>query len=183
MTNYDIENEIRTYLSPGEKLVWAGKPKSGIVFRSSDIFLIPFSILWCGFAIFWESSVIATRAPFFFKLWGIPFVLAGLYITIGRFFWDARKRAKTIYGITNDRIIIRTGVLGQEIKSLNIQSLSDVTIVQKADGSGTITLGSTDFRYAMIQGMDWPGAKQPPRLEIIEDVKSVYDKIIEIQRG
>ena len=145
MINYEIENELRPDLSSDEKLIWTGKPKTGIVFRSSDVFLIPFSLFWAGFAVFWETSVLATDAPFFFKLWGIPFVLVGLYITVGRFFLDAKKRANTIYGITNDRIIIKTGLFSREIKSLNIRTLSDITINQKADNSGTITLGPSDF--------------------------------------
>jgi hypothetical protein len=182
MTNFDIESELRPNLSNNEKLIWTGKPKTGIVLRSSDIFLIPFSLLWGGFAIFWETTAIAAGGPFFFKLWGIPFVLIGLYMIVGRFFVDAKRRASTIYGITNDRIIIKSGIFRQEIKSLIIRTLSDITINQRADNSGTITLGPTDPRYSMMQGTEWPGAKQPPRLEFIEDVKSVYDKIIEIQR-
>lgn len=182
MTNYDIENELRSTLSSDEKLIWTGKPKTGIIFRTTDAFLIPFSLLWGGFAVFWETSVFATGAPFFFKLWGIPFVLVGFYITIGRFFMDAKKRAGTIYGITNDRIIIKSGIFTRDIKSLNIRTLSDITLNQKTDNSGTITLGPTDSRYAMMQGMDWPGAKQTPSLEFIDDVKIVYDKIIDLQR-
>jgi hypothetical protein len=96
MIDYDIINELRPNVSSDEKLIWTGKPKTGIILRSSDAFLIPFSLLWGGFAIFWESSVVATGARFFFKLWGIPFVLVGLYITVGRFFVDAKKRANTV---------------------------------------------------------------------------------------
>ena len=182
MTNFELEEYLKPNLSSGEKLIWTGKPKTGIVFRSSDAFMIPFSLLWGGFALFWESSVIATRAPFFFKLWGIPLILVGLYLTIGRLFVDAKKRENTIYGITPDRIIIESGIFSRDIQSLNIRTLSDITVNQKADNSGTITLGPTDIRYSMMQGMEWPGAKQPPRLEFIDDVKSVYDKIIELQR-
>lgn len=182
MTNYDIENELKPNLSSDEKLIWTGKPKTGIVFRSSDSFLIPFSLLWCGFVIYWETSVFATDAPFLFKLWGIPFILLGLYITVGRFFFDAKKRSNTIYGITPDRIIVKTGIFSREVKSLNIRTLSNITINQKADNSGTITLGPTDFRFDIMQGMELLGVKQPPKLEFIEDVKSVYDKIIELQR-
>lgn len=182
MINYDIENELRTNLGSGEKLIWTGKPKTGILFRSSDAFLIPFSLLWGGFAVFWESTVFVTDAPMLFKLWGIPFVLAGIHIVIGRFFIDAKKRANTIYGITTDRVIIKSGVLSTDIKSLNIKTLSDITINQKNDNSGTITFSASDTRYSMMQGLDWPGVKQPPRLEFIEDVRSVYDKIIELQR-
>jgi len=68
MTNFELEEELRPNLSSGEKLIWTGKPKTGIVFRSSDAFMIPFSLLWGGFALFWETSVVATGAPFFFKL-------------------------------------------------------------------------------------------------------------------
>lgn len=182
MTNYEIENELKPNLSTDEKLIWAGKPKTGILFRTSDTFLIPFSLLWAGFAVFWETSVITTDAPFFFKLWGIPFVLMGLYITVGRFFIDAKKRANTVYGITSDRIIIKSGIFSREIKSLNIRTLSDITINQKSDDSGTITLGPTDFRNSMMQGIEWPGVKQPPCLEFIEDVKNVYNQIINLQR-
>jgi hypothetical protein len=182
MTNYAIENELRPNLSSDEKLIWTGRPKSGIVFRSSDTFLIPFSLLWGGFAVFWEISVIETDAPLLFKLWGIPFVLVGLYITVGRFFVDAKKRANTIYGITPDRIIIKTGIFSREIKSLNIRTLSDITINEKNDKTGTITFGPTDIRHTMMQGMEWPGANQPPRLEFINDARNVYKQIIELQR-
>jgi hypothetical protein len=182
MTNYEIENELKPNLSSDEKLLWTGKPKTGIVLRGSDAFLIPFSLLWFGFAVFWETSVLVMNAPFFFKLWGIPFILVGLYVSIGRFFVDAKKRANTIYGITPDRIIIKSGIYSKDINSLNIKSLSDISINQKRDNSGTITLGPSDFRFAMIQGMHLPGAKSAPRLELIEDVKSVYDQIISLQR-
>src|SRR5436190_24226654 len=100
MTNYDIENELRPHLSSDEKLIWTGKPRTGVLFRSSDAFLIPFSLLWCGFAVFWETMVLSTGFAFPFALVGIPFVLIALYITVGRFFIDVKRRANTVYGIT-----------------------------------------------------------------------------------
>lgn len=182
MTTYDIEMDLRPNLTANERFVWVGKPKTGIMLRSSDAFLIPFSIFWAGFAIFWEATALGTGAPFFFKLSGLPFVCVGLYITIGRFFIDAKKRGNTLYGITNDRIIIKSGIFSQEVKSLNIRSISDISFNQKKDNSGTIMLGPTDARLNMMQGIDWPGVKQQNSLEFIDDVKTVYDKIIALQR-
>ena len=114
--DFELENDLRKELTGGEKLLWTGRPKAGFVLRSADVFLIPFSLFWCGFALFWEFGVIATGAPFFFKIWGIPFVLVGLYMTIGRFFVDSIRRKNTRYGITDNRVIIKSGIISKEIK-------------------------------------------------------------------
>jgi len=88
-------------------VLWKGKPKQGIVFTGSDIFMIPFSVLWAGFAVFWEISVLRIKAaPIIFTLWGIPYVLAGIYITVGRFIHNYLNRKNTEYFVTDKRIII-----------------------------------------------------------------------------
>jgi hypothetical protein len=58
-----------------------------VVFRSSDLF----------------SLTLKEGAPAFFALWGIPFVVAAAYVTIGRFFVDAWQRSRTelLNGPTN----------------------------------------------------------------------------------
>ena len=66
----DPEQVISRELETGERLLWAGSPRHGIVIRGSDAFLIPFSLMWGGFAVFWEISVLHTKAPGFFALWG-----------------------------------------------------------------------------------------------------------------
>lgn len=172
---------LNSHLSPGEKLIWTGQPKSGIIFRSADIFLIPFSILWCGFAIFW--MVMASKAGLF-ALFGIPFVIIGLILVFGRFIIDSKLREKTTYGITADRIIIKSGLFTQNIKSLNIQTLSDIEFNEKSDGSGTISIGPKHPMMNMWgNGMNWwPGMKSTPTLDSIPNVKEIYDIIIDLQK-
>ncbi len=174
---------VSAHLDPGERLLWTGQPRSGIRLRGSDIFLIPFSLVWGGFAIFWEYMALTSisKAPgpvaIIFPLFGLPFVLVGLYLIFGRFFVDARSRARTFYGITNERVIIVSGLFSQQIKSLDFEDLREVSLTQHSDGSGTITLGPTHFPQFFNPGGAWPGSQRyaPPALELVDDAKEAYD--------
>ena len=114
--DFNTQRIIQSEIDSDEKLIWFGKPNQGIVFRGSDIFMIPFSLLWGGFAIFWEISALsipmdkAGAIGIIFPLFGIPFVLVGLYMIFGRFIYDAKNRSKTFYGITDQRVIIVSGL-------------------------------------------------------------------------
>jgi len=168
-------------LDRGERQLWSGVPRQGIVFRGADAFMIPFSLLWGGFAVFWEVGVATSDAPGFFVLWGIPFVLVGLYITVGRFFIDARRRARTTYAVTSDRVIINSGFFANTTKSLNLRTLSDVTLQERFNGTGTITFGAVNPLFAMYADTSWPGVPQTPSFEMIRDARNVYNIIREAQ--
>ncbi len=174
----NAESEIRKEASKDEKILWTGTPSQGLIFRASDVFMVPFSLLWCGFAIFWEASVITGGAPFFFMLWGIPFVLVGLYIVFGRFILDAKQRQKTFYGLTDNRIIIISGLFSRKVKSLNLRTISDISLSEKSDKKGTIAFGPTNYMASLFGGMQWPGMPATsPSFELIPNAKTVYDKI------
>jgi len=165
-------------VSSGETLLWSGAPRQGVFLRPADALLIPFSILWGGFAIFWESAVLASRAPAFFALWGIPFVLMGLYLTVGRFFADSYRRRRTTYALTARRIIVRSGATTQ---SLDLATLATMSLREHSSGLGTITFGSPLFPMAFASS-SWPGAKGPPEFTQIPDARRVYDRIRDAQQ-
>jgi hypothetical protein len=154
--------------------------------RLSDALLIPFSLLWGGFALFWEATVIRSGAPFFFKLWGIPFVLVGLYIIVGRFFVDAKRRETTFYALTNERVIIISGLFSRDVRTLSLQALSDINLSLKSDGRGTITFGPSHPLASWYSGLAWPGAgryrNMAPTFETIDNAKQVYELIRRAQR-
>ena len=179
--NYSAE--LRQHLDVGENLLWSGKPKAGIVFTNADIFLIPFSLLWCGFAIFWLMTTIGVGAPLFFTLFGIPFVIIGLFIVFGRFLIDQKRRSNTIYGLTEKRVIIKSGVFSKKVRSLSVSNLTDIECNEKIDGFGTVSFGPKNPMMIWGNGMNWwPGIKSNPELELIPNVRKVYNQILELQK-
>jgi hypothetical protein len=106
----DPRSRILPLLRQGERLLWVGQPDPKVRFTGADAFLVPFSILWGGFAIFWEFMAVTTaKQQPFFALWGIPFVLIGFWFIFGRFIYKKRRKLRTVYGLTDRRAIVCTG--------------------------------------------------------------------------
>ena len=181
----NLQNTVQKELNSGERLIWTGTPGRGVRLRSSDAFMIPFSLMWGGFAIFWEYSVLfgldpsgspsSSPAPIFMRLWGIPFVVVGLYLIVGRFFGDAFQRARTIYAVTDQRILILTQAFGKRLRSLPLRTLPEMTLAEKSDGSGTIIFGASTFGAGAF-GTNRRG-ERPPAFEFVERVRNVHDLI------
>ncbi len=141
--NYNEYDFCKNYMVGDEYILWKGKPERGNLFSSQDIFLIPFSIFWCGFAVFWFVSAIFTGAPIFFCLFGLPFVAVGLYLVFGRFFHTSYLRKRTVYVVTNKKIIRQKG---KKVDMLSIENLPPMTLIAHKNGNGTIHFGQ-EYSY------------------------------------
>lgn len=178
--NHTSADKFRDELNSGERMIWSGQPQQGLMLRPSDALMIPFSFMWGGFAVFWEFSVISNGAPFFFMLWGIPFVLMGLYITVGRFFVDMLQRSQTFYALTTERVIILSGLFNQNVKTIRLQRLPEINLTTRSNGRGTITFGASHPMSWMYMGGGFPNMGRyhiAPSFEMIGNAKMVYQKI------
>lgn len=165
-------------LLPGERVVWRGRPHSGLIFRPIEIFLIPFSLLWGGFAVFWNVSAWTMDGDPTFKLFGLPFLIAGLYITVGRFLLDISLRNRIAYFVTNKRILIEKQSVGSRTKSLDITRLPALEFDERSDGSGTIRFGDSGGWFGGNNFGIWQPAFDPtPQFIRISNVRSVYELI------
>lgn len=182
----NYQDQLKEYLLENETLLWTGKPKRGIVFRDGEIIIIPFSLLWGGFMIYFGTRLIASNTPKFLFLIAIPLLLIGLYAIIGRFIVDITKRSRTYYGFTENRILIRSGIFFRKIKSVNIKMLLDIELIERSNGRGTIYLNPSPndldkaayFFNSMSFGAESTTASQ---LELIEHPRKVYNQILKIQ--
>jgi hypothetical protein len=185
MEQADPSAPLREQLGPGEHLLWTGRPQRGIRFGAGDLFMVPLGLLWGGFAIYWEWSVIQSRAPLLLRLWGIPFVAIGLYLIAGRFLWDAYQRRHTHYGVTNERVLVVTTGLRSRVRSRDLRTLGEMTPSSGADGPGSRALGTTPGgvpRWLAASG--WPGLGSAlPGFESIEELRRVQDVIRQAQQA
>jgi hypothetical protein len=181
MIDINIEQELQDELIENEKLVWTGRPSNVLAFKTKDLLLIPFSLIWfvmmIGIAIAGRANIQLLPA----LLVCIPFLVMGLYAVAGRFIFDSKRRANTNYGITDNRVIIRSGIISKTTNSFNIKTMQDITITEKSKGRGTIMFGRNNFRLEMMHGMALIANKETPCFEQIGDVKSVYSLIIKMQ--
>ncbi len=131
------EIPLRKELERGERLLWSGMPRQGFRFRPGDLFVVPFR----------------NKGPTIAIIWGLPFVLIGIYLIIGRFFLDSYLRSGTFYGVTNRRVVIVNGIWTRETKSIDLQRLSEVSLTERPDGSGSIYFGPVPpFSYSAWYG-------------------------------
>src|SRR5947209_8518762 len=127
----EAEKIVRSQLSGSERLLWFGQPRQGIFFRLTDIFAIFFLLIWISLAAIWEIAAIQGNQPLFIQLMVIPFAFFGLFLVLNNFFTDVWRRKKTYYGVTNERIIIISGLFNRKTKSFGLRTLSDVIIEEK----------------------------------------------------
>src|SRR5882724_3757770 len=149
---------IQPELLAGESIFWADQPNPHVIFHREDVFLIPLSLLWGGFAIFWEAGVTgfwstgARHAPFFFMLWGVPFVVIGQYLIWGRFFYDAWLKRRTHYAVTNRRVIVLQQCSKRKLVSAYLDAVPAVAKEGRDSGPGTLQFAPAASLWANLAG-------------------------------
>lgn len=200
---------IDAEIASGETLLWAGRPAPG---RMAKMGIGPmlFGIPFTAFALFWTamaggmavlfhgigtglSRTVPGSAPLavpftlvsFFPLFGLIFVAAGVGLLLSPL-WLSLKAKRTVYAITNKRILLWNGNLwgGPTIRSLSPAQLGDRARTQNADGSGdlvfpraatlsayndsdsTSSIGYNQTRYRVVQA----GFFGIPEVKAVDDL-------------
>jgi hypothetical protein len=176
-------------LLPGETIQWTGRPNPRVIFHREDALMIPFTLLWGGFAIFWTLSAAGGLFrspnhsdggfPWFALIWGTPFVLAGQYIIWGRFVYMRWKKRRTYYAITNRRaLIVEDGLRNRTVRSAVFETLSIIDKRVRADGIGSIAFGGPVRAQWYFDNKNSPIS---PTFEDVNGADVVYQIAIGIQ--
>jgi len=195
---YSPQELLANDLLADEEVLWSGRPDPRITFARADLFLVPFSLLWGGFALFWEATVIAALlrgeersgnggSLWFFAVFGLIFVVAGLYFMVGRFIYKRLKKKKTYYAVTNRRVLVLTTLRGRHLNAVFIDRIPQISKSVNADGVGMLRFGNLPWWLAQYDntGMDLLSPTHgdpPPVFHDIREADSVYELVNSLVR-
>lgn len=177
MIRPDDQARWRPWLLPGERLLWAGRPKLGLALCWADLYLIPLSLAWGAVTVGTQIGFGAESGPLASALWIAAMALIGLYIFPGRFLLDALLRARLFYAVTDRRILLlRRGRFGG-LRSIEIEYLPMLELRERSGGRGTILFDpGPDFAGWGAAGASLsPALGEGLRFYRIEQPRLVYE--------
>lgn len=173
---------FQQFLNPGEKIIWSGKPRQGFLLHRSDVFFIPFSLIWTALAIWMEYDTLVSPRPIQEKFWSLFSLAVAAYILAVRFLVDAIYRSLTFYALTNQRVLIHAGFLKTTLTGLPLTSMKEINLDLDKNGRGSIVFGPLEPNAWMHTGGGWPRMAKmapPPAFQLLQDPQTVYKKIRE----
>ena len=114
MTNLEHYDFCKPYIMDDEYILWEGAPEKGVSLTSRDIVLLPFSVIWLGFALFWEYLAVTTSRLPLMVVWGLPFIGVGLY-TVRAVFADALSAGQDLLHHHQQKAHHPLGQQGQDL--------------------------------------------------------------------
>lgn len=178
------------WLLPDERLLWVGRPGDQLIVSLwKEAPVIAFTSVWLAGAVFWNLQAWVSGAPLFFRLFGAPFVLVGLYAAFGRFFWDRAERRSARYALTDRRAIETRTFPRRDLRSVPLGSVAELGLEPSAPGRpGTVRFGppALSFRGFPMGGRRGTG-QASLTFELIAEAEAVYaavaDRISNASRG
>lgn len=163
------ESVLRTRLAHGERVLWQGKPRTGILWdpgtRHVQLVVLAFAALLSVLSFKGFQNPDSSLRFFAFLLMVHPINHLLLLPLM-----DAFRRRRTAYALTDRRVVIaRGGLWRHKIQSLPLKEIAEIHLIEGPGGLGTIHLG---------RDPEW---RQKGELRFIERPREVSDLIRQAQ--
>lgn len=186
------QNLFGDELLKDEKILWTGQPETSVRFTRSDVFLIPFSGFFGIFSMTWMGMALRAAASgsqpsvAIMPLFGVPFILMGLYLMFGRFWYKALKKRNTYYALTNKRVMSLTKLFGVRLNAMYINAIPVINKTIGGSGTGTLIFGNLIYPASMYAntGLDflgYYGGSGAIAFYDIRDAEGVYQQIARLR--
>jgi len=165
--------EIMEMLDAGERIIWSGRPRQGVIVHW-------WSLALCGVVIVVAIAVVF-RVGSRLSVAAFPLALFGLWLIVAPFVMDATRRRYTFYALTNERVLIVSNLWYRVDRSRSLLALDKIELSQAASREGTILFGWS--ARMPIQPIVWPWqqARFMPSFEMIPDAAEVARLVREAQ--
>ena len=172
--------EIKNKYLKNDTILWQGVPINTPLFNKSDIFMIPFSVLFGGLFVMYaviSALLMFTGQSIMFSFIGITFLLIGIYILFFRLWYRKKRISRQLYFVTNKRVFAFDTMRDDVVFDIPIEE-TDLFL-----GNNSLILANTnsigDFIYNL--GLDVffrKFAKETPSFKYIENINEVSKIII-----
>lgn len=134
MSKYEKVNvnnrlSIESILVDNEEIIWRGKPKKKAFVINKSLTMFPFALIWLLFDGTFIGVMIASGEAKEMLWFIIPFFalhLMPVWIWLGNVLTASKKWANTEYAVTDKRIIITSGFIGSDYKTLYYKDIENV---------------------------------------------------------
>jgi hypothetical protein len=134
-------------LMPGETLLWAAEPSSGMRVAGFSVWLV--AIPFVAFGLFWTMTALVPVLmgdregwlALVFGSFGLPFLGMGL-IAMFQPFRMRRNADHTVYAFTDRRLIRLVHGSERAVSEVPLDAIGGVDMVEYSDGSGTLTINT-----------------------------------------
>ena len=175
-----MTHEFGSYLRSGERLLWAGRPHQGFVWRRGALLLLPGLLLWTGLGVGFGLLAVVREFPGPFLFLTAGYVALGALYVLRRFVSDVRYRRGLFYGLTDQRVMILRNDRLRHVWFVPLARLHTVTLMGEATGRGSIVFGPERPLAALAAGVQPPALRRfaIPRFDLIADAAAVHAEII-----
>lgn len=182
MSDFEQANRLRPYLLPGERLLWIGRPIQGLALRPNDLWIVPLTVGFAFLGLQQDARIAGGASPSFdltFAVRAAMFLGGAFYVAVVRFFQHAWVRRRTLYAVSDRRLLfLRTGPWGW-FRSIEIGYLPLFEYEEQKGGRGTLTF---DFEEQPKSwwALPWSGLASPSGarcFDRIAEPRRIYDLI------
>lgn len=169
-------------LESDEKILWSGKPDLSRILNNADFLFIPLGLfpvfgsivmILMGFGVIFSPEEEESFLPFVVFLSLIPMTI-GFYLSFGRLIHKRRKRNRTYYALTNNRVIMITKSRRTRVTSLPLKDIKEINKSKHLDGNGTIYFGRLrPFSFFEDSGLDFFSEYYAESCVAFRDIKNV----------
>jgi hypothetical protein len=171
-------NRWEDWFSSGEKLLWQGAPRIGVVHWGRNIFFTAFGIPFLGFGLLavgmgLRHLAALTVGDFFFGVFitafSVPFTAVGGAMVFGCWIADYIQPRRTRYALTNKAGYIATNYWGRKMDVFPLRVGSNVELEEHRNGTSSV-----HFHFERKRDSDGDLQTEKKGFTDIEDGQTVY---------